>query len=261
MELALIVTTVVSVVLAAGMGVIAWRLARAERMRSAARVAALAADLHDVTEVREQAAVGMRGEPARVHQLARKSLEFDRIERRSGLASVQGSEMFRAGAPDRSGSRLTTVLAVGGFAVATSLALVIATSRAGGPSIAKPVSVQTLTPARPADAGPLELVALTHQRNGDQLTIRGVVRNPRQGANVDRLAAVVYVFDRDGEFLGNGRAAVDVPALEPGAGSPFVVTVDQAAKVGRYRVSFKTGDRILPHVDRRNPGPAGRGNR
>ena len=211
-----IVTTAVSLVLAAGMGIVAWRLARAERMRSAARVAALAADLHDVTEVREQAAVGIRGEPARVHQLARRSLEFEKIERRSGPASVPASEMFRAGATDRSGSRLATVLAVGGFAVATSLALVIATSRGGGPSIAEPAAVRTLTPARPADAVPLELVALSHDRDGDRITIRGVVRNPHEGANVDRLAAVVYVFDREGEFLGNGRAAVDVPALAAG---------------------------------------------
>jgi hypothetical protein len=261
MELPLIVTTAVSVVLAAGMGMVAWRLARAERMRSAARVAALAADLHDVTEVREQAAVGIRGEPARVHQLARRSLEFEKIERRSGPASIPESEMFRAGATDRSGSRLATVLAVGGFAVAASLALVIATSRGGGPSIAESAAVPTLTPARPAEAVPLELVALSHHRDGDRITIRGVVRNPQEGANVDRLAAVVYVFDREGEFLGNGRATVDVPALQPGAGSPFVVTVEQAANVGRYRVSFKTGDRILPHVDRRNPGPSGRGNR
>jgi hypothetical protein len=153
------------------------------------------------------------------------------------------------------------VLAVGGFAVAASLALVIATSRGGGPSIAESAAVPTLTPARPAEAVPLELVALSHHRDGDRITIRGVVRNPQEGANVDRLAAVVYVFDREGEFLGNGRATVDVPALQPGAGSPFVVTVEQAANVGRYRVSFKTGDRILPHVDRRNPGPSGRGNR
>ena len=57
MEIALIVTTVVSVVLATGMGIVAWRLARAERLRSAARVAALAADLRDL-ETRSRAGGG-----------------------------------------------------------------------------------------------------------------------------------------------------------------------------------------------------------
>jgi hypothetical protein len=254
MELALIVTTVVSVVLAAGMGIVAWRLARAERVRSAARVAALAADLRDVESVREHAAVGSRTESPRIRQVARRSIEFDNLELRLGRPSVSAGEMFRVEASDRSGSRLAAVLAVGTFAVATSLALVIATSR-GGPSIAVPVAVQTRTPARPADAVPLELVALSHDREGDRITIRGVVRNPREGANVDQLTAVVYLFDREGGLLGNGRAAIDVPALAPGAGSAFVVTVGDAANVGRYRVSFRTGERVVPHVDRRNPGP------
>ena len=99
----------------------------------------------------------------------------------------------------------------------------------------------------------MELVALSHDRDGDRITIRGVVRNPREGANVDQLTAVAYLFDREGGFAWKWRAAIDVPALAPGAESAFVVTVDHAANVGRYRVSFKTGERVVPHVDRRNP--------
>jgi hypothetical protein len=256
MELALVVTTVVSIVLAAAMGIVAWRMARAERLRSAARVAALAADLREVDRVRDQAAVGSRSEPARIHQLARRSMEFENLELYSGRAPAPPGEMFRAGASHASGSRLATVLAVGSFAVAASLALVIATSR-GAPAIVEPPAAQAPAPGRPSDAAPLELVALSHDRDGDQITIRGVVQNSREGTPVDQLTAVVYLFDREGGFLGDGRTSIEVPALAPGARSPFVVKVGHAANVGRYRISFKTGDRVVPHVDRRNPDPVG----
>jgi hypothetical protein len=256
MELALIVTTVLSVVVAAALGIVAWRMARAERLRSAARVAALAAGLRDIESIHGQMAVGGRAEPSRIHQVARRSVDFDKLELRSGRVPAQAGEMFRAGAPDRSGSRLAAVLAVGSFAVATSLALVVATGR-GGPSIAERAAVQTRMPPQSADAVPLELVALDHARRGDRITIRGAVRNPPEGANVEQLAAVVYLFDRDGGFVGDGRAPIDVPTLAPGARSSFVVTVAKAANVGRYRVSFRAGERIVPHVDRRNPGLPG----
>jgi hypothetical protein len=68
---------------------------------------------------------------------------------------------------------------------------------------------------------------------------------------VDRLTAVVLVFNRDGGFLASGRAVVESPALEPGGESTFVVTVRDAGDVARYRVSFRTDDRVVPHVDRR----------
>ena len=44
--MALIITTVISLAVAAVMSVVAWRLARDERRRSEARVSALAADIH-----------------------------------------------------------------------------------------------------------------------------------------------------------------------------------------------------------------------
>ena len=92
---------------------------------------------------------------------------------------------------------------------------------------------------------PLELVALGHERDGDQLTVRGVVRNPAGGAAMDRLTAVVLLFNRDGGFLASGRAAIDAPALGPAARSTFVVTVPGAATSARYRVSFRTDDRVV----------------
>jgi hypothetical protein len=99
---------------------------------------------------------------------------------------------------------------------------------------------------------PLELVALGHERIGDQLTVHGVVRNPPTGAAIDRLTAVVLVIAPDGEYLATGRSAVEAPALQPGREATFAVTVPGAGDVGRYRVSFRTGDRLVPHRDRRH---------
>ena len=98
---------------------------------------------------------------------------------------------------------------------------------------------------------PLELVALGYEREGDRLTVRGIVRNPSSGAPLDALTAVVFLFNGDGRFLGSGRATVESPALGPGGESAFLVTVPGARAVGRYRVSFRSEDRVVPHVDRR----------
>jgi hypothetical protein len=107
--------------------------------------------------------------------------------------------------------------------------------------------------SKPAgDAAPLELVALTHDREADRLTVRGIVRNPSAGGERPHLTAVVFLFDRDGGFVASGRADVDASALGPGTEAPFTVTIPNAGDVGKYRVSFRTDDRIVPHVDRRD---------
>jgi hypothetical protein len=110
---------------------------------------------------------------------------------------------------------------------------------------------QAATPNPPAVV-PLELVALGHERDGDHLTVRGIIRNPAAGAEVRGLTAVVYLFKDDGGFVGSGRAVIASPALVPGGESAFVVTMAGATDVARYRVSFRTEDRVVPHVDRRD---------
>jgi hypothetical protein len=39
--------------------------------------------------------------------------------------------------------------------------------------------------------------------------------------------------------------------LEPGDESPFVVTIPNVTEVAKYRVSFRTEDGMMRHVDRR----------
>jgi hypothetical protein len=102
---------------------------------------------------------------------------------------------------------------------------------------------------------PLELVSLSHQRQNTKLAVSGLVRNPATGKPIDKLSAVVFLFDRTGTFVTSSRANVDFLKLGAGDESPFVVSLDAPATVARYRVSFRTDEGIVPHIDRRSATP------
>lgn len=110
-----------------------------------------------------------------------------------------------------------------------------------------------VTAAAAPAAAPLELVSLRHQRQADTLIVSGLVRNPHSGATVKGLSAVAFTFDRQGTFIASGRALLDFPQLGAGDESPFAISVPQSATVSRYRVSFRTEDGVVPHLDRREP--------
>lgn len=134
-------------------------------------------------------------------------------------------------------------------ALIAALALSVAWARNQGATTPAQAAVQQSAGA------PLELVALKHERVGDGLHISGVVRNPQDGHMVARLAAIAFLFDRDGNFLSSDRAPLDYVQLEPGDESPFSITVPSAARVSRYRVTFRTDAGIVAHVDRRSDPP------
>jgi hypothetical protein len=102
---------------------------------------------------------------------------------------------------------------------------------------------------------PLELVSLSHARQNQRLAVSGLVRNPVSGKPVERLSAVVFLFDRVGTFVTSSRAHVDFLKLGAGDESPFVVSIDAPPTVARYRVSFRTEDGVVPHIDRRAASP------
>ena len=108
---------------------------------------------------------------------------------------------------------------------------------------------------RPASTAPLELVSLRHERHGSSLAITGLVRNPAAGAVVDQLAAVVFLFDQQGNFVTSARADADFKKLSPSDESPFTVTLGAPTSVARYRVSFRNEAGVVPHIDRRGQGP------
>ena len=232
----MVIVTLSSMLIAAIMSVIAWRIAGDERRRSEARVAVLAAEIHEAPPV--PIALAAHAGPARP---ATRRWD-EEIELRPAFASTH---LFAP--PSPSGSRSAIVFAVGALVLCGAFASAILL---GG---RVPRAEQSVNPGASAPAAiPLELVALGHRRDADQLTVRGVVRNPPAGADRDRLSAVVFLFTANGEFLTSGRAALESPGLHPGGESTFIVTVPGAGDVGRYRVSFRTDDHIVPHVDRRH---------
>jgi hypothetical protein len=218
MDTPLIVLTFLSLAAAIVFAASAWRARTDDRRRSAARVAALAAAIDAVSG---DAPDDTAPRPVPVAAM------FDTQPR----PSVNGRPMMR-----------TAVFA------ALSVALIVFAAMANRDRDPQPPT------AAAAEAAPLELMTMRHARKSDALVVSGLVRNPAAGARLERVAAVVFAFDRSGGFVASSRADLDFTALAPGAESPFVVTVPALAEVGRYRVSFRTEAGVLPHVDRRSGG-------
>jgi hypothetical protein len=282
----LTIVTTASLLLAFVMSGVVWRLKREDRRRSRARVAALASDLADFElqssgpataglDLFRQEKTGAGLDLFRQEKATAGADLFQQEKATAGADLFQqeeataGADLFRQKERRRPETRFAVVLTIGAFAVATALALIVVMSRtgplmseselvsaSGRPVDAAPTAAVTATSgAQNLSAAPLELIALSHQREGDGIVVRGVVRNPASGSGQGAVTAVVFVFTRDGAFLASARAAVSTPALEAGAESTFVVSVPHANDVGRYRVSFRSGDRVVPHVDRREREP------
>lgn len=210
--------TVVSVAIAATMTAVVLRLVLLERRRSAARVASLEADIYRTAE---EDILVLHDPPAPIRSDA---------------------HLFPDSAPRRAVPIAPVVAAIA--AVAFGVVVGMLRYRAASDEPARPA--QTV-----AAAQALELLSLDHERADDHLTVRGVIRNPPRGSELDHLTAVVLLFNQQGGFLTSGRSPVESAALQPGTEAQFVVTVPGAADVGKYRVSFRTDDRVVPHVDRR----------
>ena len=240
----LLLVTIVSLLLAVIMSVIAWRAAREEKRRSDARVAALASEIHDP---------GPRA-------VSRVEPDLDLRRPAETSRPLSSAGLFETSTTARTGPRLATVVAIGVLVCGSvaAVAVMLGTGSSAAEHVALPASVEPAAiPASNVNAEspvPLELLALGHARDGDRLTVRGVVRNPSRGRQVDRVTAVVFLYDHDGGFLISGRAAIEATTLTPGGESTFQVVVPGASDVGRYRVSFRTEDRVVPHVDRREIG-------
>src|SRR4051812_43853469 len=205
--------SIIAVGFAVFFGALWWRLMHQDRLRSAARVAALSNAIDDVT-VGEHEAESVSVQP--------EFLAHERpVSRTSGL--------FR--------------IAIGvGMAVLVVVAFaMLSVSRSNATSPARAAGVKSPS---------LELLSMRHERQADALTVTGLVRNGGSGP-ADRLIAVVFVFDRSGNFLTSGRAPIEFLSLAPGDESPFKVSVPNASDVGRYRVSFRTDAGVVKHVDRR----------
>ena len=258
MDAVLLSLTVLSLAAAAGFAVVAWRVLRDDRVRSAARVASLS----DAIDLPPEG--GSYGENAGGSDSGNLGGSYSGNLGGSFPGDLGGSHLGDSG-----GSRIHTSVpvasmfdeAAGSRPTLTGrpmlrVAVVVVMALAIG--VVLMVGRGAEAPARAADAAatangtaPLELMSMRHQRQGNSLTVTGLVRNPESGVEARRVTAVVFAFDRDGAFLASGRAPLDFVVLEPDDESPFVVTLPDAGDVARYRVSFRTEAGLLRHLDRR----------
>lgn len=279
MDTLLFGVTVVSLVVALVMSATAWRLAREEKRRSAARVAALslAASGASVSprETSDTFSGRIDAEPAKapwppapvsVTSLPRPAATTPPQEilwDEDGWAPLKevpepvrevshpSGFLGAAAQPQASGSAgrqhslaiAAVVLFVG---LATGLVWMMSgprgtTAGAAGPNV------------------PLELVSLRHDRQNTKLAVSGLVRNPATGRPMERLSAVVFLFDQKGAFVTSATSPVDFMKIGVGDESPFVVALEAPATVARYRVSFRTDDGVVSHIDRRGAAPIATG--
>jgi hypothetical protein len=221
----LVILTFVSTTAAIVMAVLMWRMRVEERLRSEARVAALAADIY-------------RDDPATNQSV-------------TPPAAAAAAQMFQPAQRDEMRLAPAGWIAAGLIAAAALLLFVLGGgARSSDNQTAGAHRAPSAAPYS-ANAAPLELVSLQHEREGGRLTIRGIVRNPSTGESLHHLAAVVLLLNADGDLISRERAAVAGDSLPPGGETSFTVTVPNSGDAGRYRISFRTDDRVIPHVDRR----------
>jgi hypothetical protein len=266
MELLLVVISLASVVLAAIMSIVAWKLLRHGRRRASARIEALES-MAEIDDAPPPATAMALGEPPADDPW---DLPSYTPEPPSGRAApLVRHDQFR---PDVD-SALTPNLTFGGavvpqppshrwvaFAVVATV-IFLGVGSAFAIRSAQPVAefVRGVVQPRPdvARAEPLELLSLRHGTDqSGTFTVTGLVQNPVAGISLDNIVAVVYLFDDNGQYFASGRAHLDVPAFRPGDESPFVVRIPDATGVSRYRVGFRLDDGgVVGHVDRRGQLP------
>jgi hypothetical protein len=237
MDALLGIVTVLSLGLAAAMAFIVWKLVRAERQRSDARVEAL---------MQMASTDFVIDSPVDVAGGAETAWTQDDVP---GVHSDLFAEPYR---PTPWANRLAIAAGLAILLIGVGSLLKYA-SDTRTREAAAPTS-STASPMAP-DAGgeALELLSLHHAVEGAALTITGLVQNPRGGRPLEGITATALLFGGDDALVGSGRAPLDFTRLAPGDESPFLVTVPVTAIVTRYRIGFRFSDgRVVGHVDRRS---------
>jgi hypothetical protein len=238
MDTILLIITLISAATAIAAVATARRLRRNERDRSDARVAALAnaADAHGHSDPGWMLVNGemqWNPEPARPAPVSNLESPITSSSERF-FGTVEREEPSRSRLPLVAAAALIVMLG-GALAFLNS-----STSNDGPATVAQVGHTETL-----------ELVALGHARDARQLTITGTVRNPSSGVKMEGLTAVISLLDRTGALVSTKDVPLDYRALGPGEEAPFKVSIPDPGAIARYRVSFRAGSDVVPHVDRR----------
>lgn len=255
MDIILLAITIVSLGAAFIMSAVAWRLSRNERTRSAARIAALAA----AADVDDASAQPRAVRPA---DLINPVAPVAPIAPVAPVAPVTAPWAPARVSPSMGSSFLGSSVAEpangGQRGLAIAAAVLFVTIFAGGYLMVFGGDSPANSAASAGAEAPLELVSLRHERQSGELAISGLVRNPVSGVPVERLAAVVSLFDQQGAVVKSSRQDIDFTKLAPGDESPFVITLEAPSGVTRYRVSFRNDAGVVPHIDRRGQEPIAR---
>jgi hypothetical protein len=256
MEAVLLAVTLVSLATAIGTSFLAWRVMQAERLRSEARIAALAADLDTDHHERPVRSAQLKATPPPTPAIATPAIQPE-IELTIADPAVPDSQCMFADRPrGRSMARVVAGVGVAAAIVVLVIGTLVMTSDRSASGRSRPAQTRHPVAApvatTPSAEVPLELIALGHEREKDRLTVRGVVRGAAT-AEGGPLTAVVLLFNRQGSEIGSGRADVAPAGSDPAGERTFVITVPSTGDVGRYRISFRSDDHVVPHVDKRSP--------
>lgn len=285
MESLLVVVAGVSLVLAAIMTMVAWRLIRDKGLRTSSRAEALMAlvrqveggdrpshavatraDVDDVpeTESRPQPQHEPRPQPFFESRPMQGHLRFltatsswDETEvRRTGPAIDDA--MFVASEPRRMPLGRWLALAAAGLVILAGAGTVYAVNTGHWPPTFAITGDREEMVAASARQ-PLELLSLRHSTDETgAFVVTGLVQNPDEGASLRDVVATVFLFDSQGRYLASGRAKLEISPLNAGEESPFIVKIPKTATVSRYRVGFRLDNGgVVAHVDRRGQPPSG----
>ena len=257
METLLLVITIVSAGTAIFALTAARRLQRGERQRSEARVAALSAAA-DTPRQREGGWTQVAGEwqwapetrqpePVigdRGFGVSRTGATEPVPNPQSRLPELDGGLFSAVQREEPAGARFPVLVAAAAIIVIVGGALIFLNTSSPDNDTA-PV-------AQVAHKAPIELISLGHARDVAALTISGAVRNPSSGSKLEGLTAVVSLLDRDGALVSTKDVPLDYRALRPGEEAPFKISIPNPGAIARYRVSFRAGTEVVPHVDRRS---------
>ncbi len=252
-EMTLITVTLLSLFLAIAMGVVTWRLVQEERRRSAARLAALAAELgsgEGWSASGDPDPLAPRSANDLPDPLPPASTPEGAGDEPGSLAENGG--LFSSPVPPAPAGwgRFAALSGAAGIVLAIVATVFLLTGSGAGDA------AESLGDSRP----PLDLIALRHAAEGPFLDISGSVRNPAAAAAAERLSVVAMAFDEAGTLVATRRTPVETPSLPPGADSPFTIRL-LAAGISRYRISFLLDETTIPHIDRRSavqpPVPVG----
>jgi hypothetical protein len=255
METLLIAVTIISIAIAVVALTAARRVKRLEHQRSEARVAALsaAAEMHGPADGGWKQVAGewqwvagpaVSAAPIMVPAAAR----FSELPEPDIEVIKEAAPAIAFGTVER-GEATTGRLPL---YAAAALILVLGSAMFFLRSSSPEDSTGGVAQVAAHSMAPIELVALGHSRESDSLTISGTVRNPSSGHKLEGLTAVVSLLDKTGALVSTKDVPLDYRALAPGEEAPFKVSVPDPGAIARYRVSFRAGNEVVPHVDRRS---------